>query len=138
MRAVSYSYPTISLFNDIFGDFFDNAVISSTGVKTPVHDVLETDKEYVIEIQLAGVTRENIEINVDENMLTIKAERKKIEDQKFNRNQTYFGKYEKSFNLPENANKEEINASLSDGILKIVIPKVKAEEKLKKITIEID
>ena len=77
-------------------------------------------------------------IDVNEDMLTIKAERKKIEDQKYNRSQTYFGKYEKSFNLPENANKEGINASLSDGVLKIVIPKIEIEEKLKKITIEIN
>lgn len=138
MIAVKYNYPTINLFNEIFGDFFDNSVISSTGIKTPIHDVIETDKEYVVEMILGGVKKEDIAIDVNEEVLTIKAERKKIEDQKFNRNQSYFGKYEKSFNLPENANKEGINASLSDGILKIVIPKVEIEEKLKKITIEIN
>lgn len=133
----TYNYPTIKLFDEIFGDLFDNSVINSNGAKTPVHDVIETDKEYVVEMLLAGVKKEDISIDIEKDMLTIKAERKEVGDQKYNRKQTYFGMYERSFKLPDDVDREKIDASLSDGILKIVIPKMVIDTKLSKISIEI-
>ena len=128
-----YNYPTIRLFDEIFGDFFDNSVVAPTGAKTPIHDVIETDKEYIVEMLMAGVKREDIDIDVDKSMLTITAERKENKDLKYNRKETYFGEYKRAFKLPDNVDKEKIDATLSDGILRIVIPKIEIE----KITIEI-
>jgi len=137
MLALRHDYPTIRLFDEIFGDFFDNSVINSSGVKTPIHDVIENDKEYIVELLLAGVKKENISIDVEEGMLTIKAERKEVKDTQYNRKQTYFGKYERSFKLPDNVDADNIDASLVDGILKVTIPKIEIDTKSLKKVIEI-
>ena len=133
---INYNYPTIKLFDEIFGDLFENSVINSTGVKTPIHDVIETDKEYIVEMLMAGLKKKDIDIGIEKDMLTIKAERKEINDIHYNRKESYFGKYERVFNLPDGIDRENISALLVDGILKIVIPKTK-EKKIKKKVIEI-
>jgi len=127
-----YNYPTIKLFDEIFGDFFNNSAINSEGIKTPIHDIIENDKEYVVELSLAGVEREHININVEEDVLIIKAKRNADEKLNYNRKQTYFGDYERKFILPDNVDVENIKASLSNGILTVVIPKVKDDKKLSK------
>ena len=62
-------------------------------------------------------------INIDKDVMTIKAERKEIKDVKYNRKQTYFGRYERMFVLPDEVDKENISASFVDGMLKIIVPK---------------
>jgi HSP20 family protein len=76
-------------------------------------------------------------INIDKDVMTIKAERKEIKDVKYNRKQTYFGKYERMFVLPDEIDKENISASLVDGILRVIVPKLVGDTKLTKKTIEI-
>lgn len=135
MIAIRRNYPSINLLDSLFEDLFELSAVDSE-VKTPVHDVIENDKEFQIEMLLAGVKKEDISIDIEKDILTIKAERKEIDDIKYNRKQTYFGKYERSFNLPDNIDKENIDASLVDGILKLIIPKLETKE-LSKIAIEI-
>lgn len=104
--------------------------------KTPVHDIIENDNEYLIEMLLAGVKKEDVSLEVEGDELTIKAERKENKDIKYNRKQSYFGKYKRMFVLPDEVNKENIDASLSDGVLSIKIPKAESK-KLIKSTIEV-
>lgn len=137
MLPTRFNYATVKLFDDIFNDFFDISVVDKSGSKTPIHDVIENDKEYVVEMLLAGVPKENISITIEKDMLTIKAERKETNDIKYNRKQTYFGKYERSFVLPDNVDVENITSSMSDGILTIIFPKLEDKEIPKKKTIEI-
>jgi HSP20 family protein len=85
---------------------------------------------------LAGVKKENISIDVEKDKLIIKAERKETKDLKYNRKQTYFGKYERLFVLPDNADSDNISATMEDGVLNINIPKSKDVKTIKK-TIEI-
>ena len=117
-----------ALFSSILDEIFEGDLSNdktSKSIKTPVHDVIENDNEYIIEILLAGIKKEDISIENEKDKLIIKAERKeKIGDIIFNRNQSYKGKYERIFTLPDNANVENINASLEDGILTIKIPKI--------------
>lgn len=137
MLPTRFNYATVKLFDDIFNDFFDISVVDKSGSKTPIHDIIENDKEYVVEMLLAGVPKENISITIEKDMLTIKAERKETNDIKYNRKQTYFGKYERSFVLPDNVDVENITSSMSDGILTIIFPKLEDKEIPKKKTIEI-
>ena len=138
MELRVYKKPTISLFDEIFGDFFNVSVVNPTGVKTPIHDVIENDKEYIVEILLAGVLKENIKVDVEKDVLTINAERKASKDLKYNRKETYFGKYERSFVLPDNVDTENISVALADGILTITIPKLVGDIKSSKRSIEIE
>ena len=134
MLAIRRNYPTINLLDSFFDDLFNYPAINSE-VKSPIHDVIENDKEFQVEMLLAGVQKEDISIEKD--VLIIKAERKEIKDIQYNRKQTYFGKYERQFNLPDNVDTENIDASLTDGILKLIIPKIEVDAKALKKAIEI-
>jgi HSP20 family protein len=115
----------------------NDASTSTTTARIPKHNVIENDKEFQIEISLAGVKKDDMNINIDKDVMTIKAERKEIKDVKYNRKQTYFGKYERMFVLPDEIDKENISASLVDGILRVIVPKLVGDTKLTKKTIEI-
>ena len=132
--------PTIDLFNYLFDDMFNtSSPLSniSTYTKSPPYDIIENDKEYAIEIPLAGVKKEEVSIDVENNFLTIRAERKEKKDINYYKKQSYFGMYEKSMVLPDNVNSNDIAASMNDGILKITIPKIENNPKLNKKMIEI-
>lgn len=142
MTLIRKYSPSVRLFNPSFSELLDElfdfpTTVTDSMVKTPVHDVIENNKEFQINLLLAGIKKEDVSVDVDKDMLIIKAERKEEKDLKYNRKETYFGKYERSFVLPDNVDKENIDASLSDGILKIIVPKLADNVKLSKKTIEI-
>lgn len=139
MIKVHYNNSSVRLLDELFNNLFEFQMVETptSDAKTPVHDVIENDKEFIVELLLAGVSKEDVSIDVEKDVLTIKAERKEVKDIKYNRKETYFGKYKRSFILPESVDKENIDASLVDGILKVVIPKLVDEKKLSKKKIEI-
>ena len=100
----------------------------------------EADDAYYIEVDLPGVKKEDIDIKVDENVLTISGVRKLKEEQKeeeFYKVESMYGKFERSFSLPEDADVDNIEAHSENGVLEIKIPKVqKVENKPKKIEIK--
>lgn len=129
-----YSDPTMRLFDDIFNDMLST---SSTIARMPKHNVIENDKEFKIELSLAGVKKDDISIDIDKDVMTIKAERKEVKDVTYNRKQTYFGQYERMFVLPDGVDKENISALLVDGMLNVTVPKLAGDTKLSKKKIEI-
>jgi HSP20 family protein len=125
----------VSLFESILDDLF---MFPETSVsKQPVHDIIENENEYIVDFHLAGVKKEDVTIATEKDELSIKAERKEVKDLKFNRKESYYGVYEKTFSLPNTVDKENIEASFNDGVLTVKIPKTKAIPKLSKTTIEI-
>jgi HSP20 family protein len=118
MKRFTYD-PFIKLLDDMINDTSSTSIAT----RTPKHNVIENDKEFQIEISLAGVKKDDMNINIDKDVMTIKAERKEIKDVKYNRKQTYFGRYERMFVLPDEVDKENISASFVDGMLKIIVPK---------------
>ena len=96
-------------------------------------DIREEGNNLVIEADLPGVKKENIEINIDEDRLTIKAETKKAREEKregyLRRERSYSGFY-RSITLPASVVPEKAKASYKDGILRIVVPK--KEKKVKR------
>jgi HSP20 family protein len=124
------------LLDDLIHDLC-NPSHYSPGVKYPVHDIIENDKEYVIEALLAGVKKEDVSIEIENDTMTIKAERKETKNLNYNRKETYFGKYERMFKLPEGIDRENIQSSMENGVLKIVVPKLVDGTKLSKKKIEI-
>jgi len=130
--------PSITLLDKFFDDdFFAFPTWNELAVRNPLHDVIENEKEFSVELSLAGVKKEDIVLNIDHDVLSIKAERKET-DQKFNRKQTFYGKYEKSFTLPDSVDRENIQASFENGMLKISIPKFEEvnEKVIKQIEIK--
>ena len=95
----------------------------------PAADISEDDKSYQIDLEIPAVARENVEVSVSDGVLTINGERTMEEkgDGKRHRVERRYGKFTRSFRLPENADEENIEASSRNGVLHLVINKREAE-----------
>ena len=105
---------------------------------TPAVNEKVDEKGYYLEIDLPGVKKENIDISVNDGVLTVSGERKfekKEEKENYTRIESFFGRFERSFKLPPDADLENIEAKYEDGVLKIFIPK-KQKPEGKKIEIK--
>jgi HSP20 family protein len=106
----------------------------------PVVNTREADDAYYIEVELPGVKKEDINIDVNEDTLTISGERKIKEEHKddnFYKVESVYGKFERSFSLPEDVDTDKIEATSKNGVLEIKIPKIQKVEKApKKIEIK--
>ena len=94
----------------------------------PVADVIETEGEFLIKVELPEVRKEDIRVTVHEGVLTLTGERRKEtrqEGDKFHRLERQYGSFTRRFSLPENADESSIRAESKDGVLVVHIPKVK-------------
>ncbi|BCD60927.1 MULTISPECIES: Hsp20/alpha crystallin family protein [unclassified Nitratiruptor] len=105
----------------------------------PAVNEREDEKAYYVEVDLPGVKKEDINVEVKDNVLVLSGERKfkkEEEDKGYKRVESFFGKFERRFTLPADADAEKIEAKVEDGVLTIVIPKVEQKENTKKIEIK--
>lgn len=103
----------------------------------PAVDVYDTKDAVVLKAELAGMNPDDIQIEVEDNVLTIKGERKfeeKVEDERYYRVERRFGSFQRSLALPQGVKSEDIAANYEDGILEVRVPKAE-EEKPKKISV---
>lgn len=101
----------------------------------PSVDISETGKKLIVKAELPGMTREDIDISLDENYLIVKGEKKQEKeenDKHFHRVERTFGSFYRSLRLPTVVEKDKIDATYKDGVLTVVLPK--SEEAEKKIT----
>jgi HSP20 family protein len=104
---------------------------------TPRVDIVEDDKEYLINVELPGVKKDEVKVSVKDRVLSISGERKSEKEEKgrkYRRTERTYGAYVRSFTLPEDASGEKLKADFGDGILKVHIPK---EEGAKTKAIEV-
>jgi HSP20 family protein len=104
---------------------------------TPRVDIAETDKSFIIKMDVPEVDKKNVKISVKNSVLSIKGERlqeKEESGKKFHRMERYHGTFCRSFTLPENVDIEEINATFKDGLLTVEVPKL---EKTKSPEVEV-
>lgn len=104
-------------------------------------DVKETDNEFVIKADLPGVDKSNIDISLEDNILTISTERKnerKETEDKYHYFERNYGKYSRSISLPSNINSETFlaTATYTNGVLNLSIPKSKTNKKQNRIPIQ--
>lgn len=94
---------------------------------------------YHIDIDLPGMKKEDINIDVHDNSLSISGERKykdEIKEEDYYKVETSFGKFERVFTLPDNIDTEKISANSADGVLEIIIPKQEKTTSKKRIEIK--
>jgi HSP20 family protein len=106
----------------------------------PSADIAETDKEYMIKVELPGVNKDDVRVAVNNGFLTIRGERKQEEEQKgkhFHRIERYYGSFSRSFMLPDNIEETKIKASFKDGLLELEVPKTE-EAKQKYIEVKVE
>lgn len=134
----NYKPATFSNFIDrFFNDDFSGG--KSVSKFSPQVDIAETENQFEIEFYLPGMKREDINIDVQEDRLTVSGERK-MENEKKEKNfhsvESYYGTFIRSFYLPDNASVDKIDASYKDGVLQVIVPKDAKKETRKKISIK--
>ena len=118
-------------FGDIFNGFFRSPLThqSVSKARIPAVDVGETDTAYQVQVELPGIRKEDLDVTVDDGVLTIKAKhtgnQEQTEDGQLIRQERSFGKFVRSLRLGANVNEETITAEYRDGVLHITLPKAK-------------
>lgn len=125
----------------ILDDFFGNEWVDKTSSTAPAVNVIETDKEYKVEIAAPGLTRDDFKIDINEdNEFTVSMEKKvekNEESEKEGKKHTYlrrefsYSSFRQRMILPDNVNVDNIDAKMENGVLTIDIPKKTEEEKRK-------
>ncbi|SFV51026.1 Heat shock protein Hsp20 [hydrothermal vent metagenome] len=128
------------LENRIFQNYVP-AVQTEKGINafTPSVNTREDEKAYYIEVDLPGVKKEDIKVDIKDNTLTISGERKlkeEVKEEDYYKIETSIGKFTRTFTLPEDADIENIDAKSENGVLEVVIPKVKKEQSVKTIEVK--
>jgi HSP20 family protein len=137
MTLIKYSRPRRNLvgrqFSDIMDEFFNEAVATNDASFSPNINISETDNKLSIDVDIPGMNKEDINVNLENGTLTISGERKNKSEEEgrtFHRVETRYGSFERSFQLPDNVDEESVEASYENGILTIDIDK--KEEKVRK------
>lgn len=123
-----------------FEDFINNFFGSNIYNDIPPYNIIETDKEFLIEFSVPGFNKKDFSIEVEENNLKVSklsSENDKLEN-KFYKRQFNYSQFEKNFTIPEEVNIEKINSIYENGILKIFLPKIKEfkQSKIKSIQVK--
>jgi len=123
--------PTIPRsFTDMLDTFFDNMVGQNLESSTfqPGVDITEHDDKFELEVALPGMKKDEINIELDDNVLTISGERKMEEEKKekkYHLVESRFGRFTRSFTMPRNVDPKSVDAKMDNGILKVNIKKSK-------------
>jgi HSP20 family protein len=135
--------PFMSLQREIdrlFEDFTRGfpAFAGNGGKMLPSMDVTETDKEIEITAELPGLEEKDVQINVADNLLTIRGEKKAEKEEKdknYRLIERSYGSFERTLELPDGVNADAIKASIAKGVLKVMVPKP-APAQAKKIEVK--
>ena len=109
------------------------------GTWYPAVDIFDNDNEIVLKAELPGLNKEDIDIHVEENLLTLRGERKREEEIKekgYFRSERAYGTFSRSFTLPATVAANKIGASYKDGILTVTLPKAE-EAKPRQIEVKV-
>ena len=124
--------------NRFFDEFFgERRSELEEGAWMPSVDVSETKTELKVRAELPGMTHDDIELNLQDNVLTLKGEKKqekKEEKEDYQRTECCYGSFTRSFTLPASVDQDNVQATFKDGILEITLPKSE-KAKPKKISI---
>ena len=109
-----------------------------SGLIAPRLDVRETDKEFRVSVELPGVAEEDIEVDVDDDLLTVRAEKKEerqIERADQHVTERLFGVFQRSIRLPQSVDAKTVKATLDNGVLQIAVPKSEREPSKRRVPV---
>lgn len=138
MTLVSWS--PFREFEDLFGRYGslptrrfvsgDDAGERERASWRPVANISETEKEYLIKAELPEVSKDDVEVSVNDGVITIKGERRMEnteENETQHRIESFYGSFARSFSLPADVDENTIHAESKDGVLKVHLPKTEVE-----------
>lgn len=138
------SFRNLTILQEQFNRLFDSAFPargdeSALTTWAPSVDIYETENELVIKADLPDLNEKEIDIRVENNMLTIRGERKfeqKVKEENYLRIERSYGSFSRSFSLPNTVNTEGIQAEYKQGVLTVELPK-RAESKPKQVKVNV-
>jgi HSP20 family protein len=119
------------VLNEAFGRGTNDEPAWFSGAWTPPVDIYETDDALVMKAELPGFSKDDISIEMKENTLVIKGERKREDEVKegsYHRTERVYGAFQRSFLLPTTVDQEKVSAGYKDGVLELRLPKVQAAQ----------
>ncbi len=126
------------MFDNLFrGELPEPSDLLSTW--NPSVDIAEREDGYVVKVELPGVNKEDVRITLEENLLTIRGEKKQekeSKDQNYHRMERSYGSFQRSFTLPTSVKADKIDANYRDGILTVTLPKAE-EARRKQIEVKV-
>jgi HSP20 family protein len=134
LAKVTERMPTV--FDDFFkpwNEWFDGGLRGRI-LNIPAVNIIEQKDDFKVSLAVPGMKKEDFKIDIDGNMLTIsceKEESKEEKDKKFTRKEYNYSSFSRSFTLPDEINREKIEAKYEDGVLNISLPR---KEEAKKLT----
>ncbi len=123
-----------------FTNFFDHVLFNdelrndeyNSYCRKPAANIVENENNFELSLAVPGFEKEDIKINLEDNVLTVSSEKEVKDDEvNFSRREFAYGAFSRSFKLPKTVDAENIKAEHKNGVLNIIIPKI-AEAKLKK------
>ncbi|MEJ2177813.1 MAG: Hsp20/alpha crystallin family protein [Gammaproteobacteria bacterium] len=148
LKKSSETLPRRGFFSDDFDNLFEGFFRPMTrfprdenGSMMPAVDVIDEDNQFVVKAELPGVKREDIDVSINNGVLTINAERKMEEESKDEkgrviRRESRYGQYLRTMTLDNSVDVKNVKADYTDGILKLVLPKAE-EAKPQKIEVAV-
>ncbi len=135
-------FDEFSKFDSMIDKFFRGGVVDDGtffSSYTPAVNVAENENTYVVDVELPGISKDEVKITMHENVLTIEGEKKAEREEKgknYHRVERSFGKFQRSFTLPKNVKSDAIEAEFTNGVLSVSIPKAE-EVKAKQIEVKV-
>ena len=114
--------------------------LEDVGTRTPAIEIYEEKDDVVVKAELPGMKREDLELNISDNLLTIKGEKKKEEEVKekgYYYSERSYGGFTRTVEIPKDVQTDKVRASFKDGVLEIRIPKTE-EAKRKEVKIKVE
>ncbi len=138
-KITKYSPFTLrSSVNNLFDEFFSlpTRFEEENYLQNINLDVIEEDNAYHISADMAGVKEKDINVELDQGILTIKATKEhESKDKKHHMQERYYGEYQRTVRLPDHIDGNKVEAKYKNGVLNINIPKVKKTATVKKIAV---
>lgn len=134
-KSLSKSLMTPSLFDDFFkpwNEWFENGSQLSRVLTVPAVNVTEKNNHYMVSLAAPGLSKDDFEIKIEGNMMTISSEKEESheeKEEKFTRKEYNYTSFSRSFTLPEDVKLDNIDASYENGVLNVTLPKLEAEKK---------
>ena len=130
-----------NLLNSMLDGMLEQKTASIKDDFSPSINTREGEFAYHIEVDLPGVKKEDISVEVEDNLLIVSGERKvkeEIKEENYYKVESSFGSFSRSFSLPDDVDIESIHAESKDGVLEVVVPKLESAktDKVKKIAIK--
>lgn len=141
--AIRQYRPTTDIFRPLFDDLltpsFGGRMAGMDLLRTPEADVMESQEEIRVTLELPGVPAENVEVNLEDNVLTISGEkteehRQEGKEQRWHLSERRYGRFTRSFVLPREVETDRIEANFHNGVLTVRVPK---SERVKPRRIEV-